>query len=715
MDDSAATQNGSSESGSMSAGAAVVEVKLPNRTVLILYGTETGNSQDLAEDLARRLRRIHFSPTLDEMDGVQLLTLLKYTLVVFVISTTGQGDMPRNSRSFWKSLLRKRLSPTCLERLRFAAFGLGDSKYPEFNFAIRKLHKRLYQLGAKPFLETGEADEQHPEGVDGTFLQWAEDLSNRAIQAHPLPEGIDPIPDNELLPPLYGLDLAPINMFPEIPEEDESQKSPWKMDEDGRLTFDFAPEPLEGEDVIRAHFLRTNESTSRIFRRDDHRVSDTQVDCGNILRDHPAAYGVLDPPPQQNSLWEHNIPIPQSWMATVTDNDRGTNFDHWQDVRSFGLELESKISTAKKKDVVPSIRAGNTLVIFPKNYAQDVQRVVELMGWEDYADRSVTFRSEKSDGSGNLMGIPKGLYPRMPSRTLRELLTHNLDITAIPKRSFFDQIWHFSSDEYHKGRLREFTDPKLRDELFDYTSRPRRTMLEVLEEFTSVKIPLQYAATIFPPIRGRHYSISDALVSPDYEKTEVRLLVALVKYKTVLQKTRHGLCSRYIENVQEGSRFRVQVGGTPWRVPLQVPVIAVATGTGVAPMSLFFKDRDQERGETNIAIGCQDLMFYGCRHPEKDNLITADNFEELNVLVRTAFSRFDGANSKYVQDAIRLYEGEVAELLQNNAHIVICGSSGRMPEAVKQAFVDVMLKRDLYKTEDAARNFLKPRVLEDTW
>ncbi len=33
-----------------------------------------------------------------------------------------------------------------------------------FNWAARKLHKRLAQLGAREIYFRGEADEQHPEG-----------------------------------------------------------------------------------------------------------------------------------------------------------------------------------------------------------------------------------------------------------------------------------------------------------------------------------------------------------------------------------------------------------------------------------------------------------------------------------------------------------------------------------------------------------------------
>lgn len=56
--------------------------------------------------------------------------VLRSSLVIFVTSTTGQGDMPKNTLKFWKNLRREKLNNTnCLRSLRFAIFGLGDSSY----------------------------------------------------------------------------------------------------------------------------------------------------------------------------------------------------------------------------------------------------------------------------------------------------------------------------------------------------------------------------------------------------------------------------------------------------------------------------------------------------------------------------------------------------------------------------------------------------------
>jgi len=44
-----------------------------DRTALILYGTETGNSQEVAEDLGRMLERLHFMTRVSEMDRVEIV------------------------------------------------------------------------------------------------------------------------------------------------------------------------------------------------------------------------------------------------------------------------------------------------------------------------------------------------------------------------------------------------------------------------------------------------------------------------------------------------------------------------------------------------------------------------------------------------------------------------------------------------------------------
>ena len=64
----------------------------------------------------------------------------------------------------WKFLLRKNLASSSLGHLDFAVFGLGDSSYPKFNYAAKKLYRRILQLGGNALLSVGQGDDQHDLG-----------------------------------------------------------------------------------------------------------------------------------------------------------------------------------------------------------------------------------------------------------------------------------------------------------------------------------------------------------------------------------------------------------------------------------------------------------------------------------------------------------------------------------------------------------------------
>jgi sulfite reductase alpha subunit-like flavoprotein len=45
-----------------------------NRTVIILYGSETGNAEEIAMALGKMAERLHFQTRVDEMDGFKLVS-----------------------------------------------------------------------------------------------------------------------------------------------------------------------------------------------------------------------------------------------------------------------------------------------------------------------------------------------------------------------------------------------------------------------------------------------------------------------------------------------------------------------------------------------------------------------------------------------------------------------------------------------------------------
>jgi len=125
------------------------------RRLTILYGSETGTAQDLAEQIWRESKLYHFIGCVLPMDMYDINKLINEQIVIFICSTTGQGDEPDNMKKFWKFLLRRNLPLDSLSTVKFACLGLGDSSYIKYNFVAKRLQKRLQQLGGQSIVTLG--------------------------------------------------------------------------------------------------------------------------------------------------------------------------------------------------------------------------------------------------------------------------------------------------------------------------------------------------------------------------------------------------------------------------------------------------------------------------------------------------------------------------------------------------------------------------------
>ena len=296
---------------------------------------------------------------------------------------------------------------------------------------------------------------------------------------------------------------------------------------------------------------------------------------------------------------------------------------------------------------------GDTLTIFPKNFPADVDAFLSLTNWTSIAD--IPLVMTPSAANVDLSIFPPHLLRHFNlskvTLTLRWLLTNALDIMAIPRRSFFSRIAHFTTDVFQHDRLVEFTNPEFIDELFDYTTRPRRSILEILQEFDTVNVPLSHLLDVIPMVRGRQFSIASggslkqSLVPGNgVQRTRFELLVAIVKYRTVIKRIRQGVCTRYIASLQPNQEINVklQKGGLGITDGNALkPVVMVGPGTGVAPMrSLIYERRagsPTDRDASNV-----DILFFGCRNQEQDYFFR-DEWQALQqqgaLSVYAAFSR----------------------------------------------------------------------------
>ncbi|KAF5353416.1 hypothetical protein D9756_007882 [Leucocoprinus leucothites] len=190
-----------------------------DRRLLILYATETGNAQDVADRVARAARNLQFRSQVMSVDCYSLENLVLEELVVFVVSTTGSGVEPRSMTPLWNMLLSSRLPTDLFEDLSFAVFGLGDTSYEKFCWPAKLLSKRLKSLGATEICERGEGDEQHPMGIDGALEPWIDTLSDAILGLYPLAEST-PVASTSKTP------LPRVTLKPREGEEGEINLAP---------------------------------------------------------------------------------------------------------------------------------------------------------------------------------------------------------------------------------------------------------------------------------------------------------------------------------------------------------------------------------------------------------------------------------------------------------------------------------------------------------
>ncbi|MGY4531957.1 sulfite reductase (NADPH) flavoprotein alpha-component [Pseudomonas sp. TE3786] len=148
---------------------------------LVLWASQTGNSETLAATCAQRLGSAGQRTRLQAMDEAKLDDMRNAAGVLLVTSTFGDGDPPDNASDFWHNL--QNADAQALANSRFSVLALGDSSYQQFCGFGRKLDERLVELGAErlqPRLDC-EADFQVP------AEQWLNALCSRFAAASAAP------------------------------------------------------------------------------------------------------------------------------------------------------------------------------------------------------------------------------------------------------------------------------------------------------------------------------------------------------------------------------------------------------------------------------------------------------------------------------------------------------------------------------------------------
>lgn len=290
------------------------------RSLLVLYGSQTGTAQDTAERIGRQAQRRRMRVRVEALDTYNVVKLISESLVVFVCATTGQGDPPDNMKKFWRFLFKKSLPADSLCRLDCAVLGLGDSSYPKFNFVAKKLYKRLLQLGANMLLSVGLADDQHDLGPDGVIDPWLLSFWQKTLSLYPPPAGLAPLRDEDKLPPRFifnFLDEVP-NKQVEHLQRPSSEGSPTSLHPfPARVVFNQrVTHPSHFQDVRHIEFDITGSNIQYsagdvVMMRPCNATEDIEQFC-QLLRLDPECYFTLTATDSTTAVVPARLPQPCS-------------------------------------------------------------------------------------------------------------------------------------------------------------------------------------------------------------------------------------------------------------------------------------------------------------------------------------------------------------------------------------------------------------------
>ncbi|KAK9877354.1 hypothetical protein WA026_017750 [Henosepilachna vigintioctopunctata] len=344
------------------------------------------------------------------------------------------------------------------------------------------------------------------------------------------------------------------------------------------------------------------------------------------------------------------------------------------------------------ENVNMSYSPGDHMGVFAMNRPEIVDGVLKrLKGVED-PDAPVELQILQESQTSN--GIQRNWKPqeKRPVCSVRDMFTRYLDITTPPNPNLLQHFASIAEGEDQK-RLEILATESSEYEDWRHFNCPH--LLEVLQEFPSVKPSAPLLIAQLPLLQPRFYSISS---SPLKYPKEVHLTVAVVQYNTQDGKgPRHyGVCSNFLNDIQVGQDVCVFIRKAPsFRLPenSMKPVIVVGPGTGIAPFRGFWQHRHM-LSRQNHSLGKM-LLFFGCRTKELD-LYKEEKAQMVceKVIDKTflALSRESNRPKMYVQNTILEQAAEVYRLLAiEEGHFYVCGDC-KMAEDVLKTLKGIIQK-----------------------
>uniref|UniRef100_A0A4W2BP66 NADPH--cytochrome P450 reductase n=1 Tax=Bos indicus x Bos taurus TaxID=30522 RepID=A0A4W2BP66_BOBOX len=417
-------------------------------------------------------------------------------------------------------------------------------------------------------------------------------------------------------------------------------------DDDGNLEEDFITWREQFWPAVCEHFgveATGEESSIRQYELMVH----TDMDMAKV---YTGEMGRLKSYENQKPPFDAKNPF----LAVVTTN-RKLN----QGTERHLMHLELDISDSKIR-----YESGDHVAVYPANDSALVNQLGEILG----ADLDIIMSLNNLDEESNKK------HPFPCPTSYRTALTYYLDITNPPRTNVLYELAQYASEPTEHEQLRKMASSsgEGKELYLRWVLEARRHILAILQDYPSLRPPIDHLCELLPRLQARYYSIaSSSKVHPN----SVHICAVAVEYETKTGRINKGVATSWLRAKEpageNGGRALVPmyVRKSQFRLPFKAttPVIMVGPGTGVAPFIGFIQERAwlRQQGECVARAGSgqgagpgslthlatlapgkevgETLLYYGCRRSDEDYLYREElaGFHKDGALTQlnVAFSR----------------------------------------------------------------------------